>query len=119
MARSTGITAACAALSIQASLDMADPAASPRRPAPAGPAEVCGLRGGLDLPDTRSCPRIGGSVMAEAAGTAGRAPSIVPAVPGRSDRGATAFRPRGRVDVDVRTDTPFGPARAFVSVETR
>lgn len=83
-------------------------AAERRTPTPAMvPSAPACLRHGpgfVEVPGTRTCIRIGGRVRAEAGGGTGRV--------SRDD--IAAPRASGRVSVDTRTDTDYGPVRTFV-----
>ena len=73
--------------------------------------------GGLALPGTTTCLRLGGVVRAEAATRA--APAIVaPAPDGGRGRSVATLRAGARVDLDARTPTPYGPLRAYMAVRT-
>ncbi len=78
-------------------------------------AAPCGA-GELVLPGTATCLRLGGVVRAEAAAGRAAAP-IVPAAREGGQRSA-ALRAGGRVDLDARTPTAYGPLRAYVAVGT-
>lgn len=97
----------------------AEPVASPARSAGA-----CGRAGGgLLLPGSDICVRLGGAVRTEAAARSttstatsaltGGSVATFPASPR-----ASRLRALGRVDLDARTETAAGPFRAFVSVKT-
>ena len=90
--------------------------------APALPVIDCGrLNTAFALPGSATCVRVGGSVWAGA--TLGRAtPLAVSPVP-PADRivgpGRIALSPtrlKSRLSFDARTDTAYGPIRAYVSI---
>ena len=93
--------------------------------APALPVTDCGrLDGSFAFPGSASCVRFGGSVWAGA--TLGRAAplALAPTLPaGRVvEAGKTALsspRLQARLSVDARTETVYGPIRAYVSIRTR
>ena len=93
--------------------------------APELPVTDCGShRASFALSGSASCVSVGGSVWAGA--TLGRAaPLAMPPVPptGRIvEPGKIALpptRPQARLSVDARTDTAYGPIRAYVSIRAR
>jgi hypothetical protein len=78
------------------------------RPRPEDRARSCPRHGPgfVEIPGTTSCVRIGGRVQAEA----GSSPRRL----NRDD--IVGLRASGRVSADARSDTAYGPLRAFVRV---
>lgn len=93
-------------------------------PAP-GSMATCGAVGrGVLLPGTDTCLRVGGEVWADV--TAGPAAALqlapVPAAPLPAPvhrSAAVSLRPEGRLSVDARTETAYGPMRVYLSVKSR
>jgi len=87
------------------SLALADPAAAEMRPAPGSrcPPGFAGLQ------NSDTCVRVSGRVRAD--GVAGS--------PSRRSSDAFATQAGGRVQLDVRTRTEYGPLRAVFRVENR
>jgi hypothetical protein len=102
-----------------------------RKSAPVDYVRVCDAYGGgfFYIPGTDTCLRVGGYVRAEYAyvstggivfapnGVVGKAASAsnAPFVPGRNED-TTGFMARGRVNLDARTQTPWGTVRTFIGI---
>ena len=76
------------------------------------------------LPGSASCVRVGGSVWAAATFARVTPMAVTPAPPaGRVVEGRSIARSsqrlQARVSFDARTETPYGPIRAYVSVRAR
>lgn len=85
---------------------ISEPAAAVDRPVPVEPVRACPREGPgfIMLPGTTTCVRIAGRVSAQATAASRRV--------SRDDivgLGAT-----GRVSLDARSDTPYGPVRGYV-----
>ena len=65
--------------------------------------------GFIEIPGTSTCIRIGGRVRSEYGASARRV----------SRHDIAGFGASGRVSVDSRTDTAYGPVRTFVRVKVR
>ena len=92
--------------------------------APALPNDCGRLDASFALPGSASCVRFGGSVWASAS-FARATPMVVPPAPpaGRGvEAGRVALssqRLQARLSFDARTDTSYGPVRAYVSIRAR
>lgn len=88
-------------------LAAASPALAAER-VPSEPARPCPRHGPgfVEVPGTSTCIRIAGRARSDYVATGRRV--------GRDD--VPGFRSSGRVSVDARTDTAYGPVRSFVRV---
>ena len=104
-----------------------------RKAAPVQYVKICDAYGAgfFYIPGTDTCLRVGGLVLAEVAvsntparlnlagvalgiGGAGGAPGLIPGV----SRDAVAWAALGRVELDARTQSPWGTVRSFIRVDS-
>ena len=99
------VRASVASLSVTLALAVGPAGAGERRPV-AEPARSCPQHGPgfVEIPGTSTCIRIGGRARSEYGASTRRVR--------RDDIGG--FRSGAQVSADVRTETDYGPARAFV-----
>ncbi len=106
------VLAAVVALGLPAPLRAAESSLASVKP-------VVGLRdcgnGGMALPGSSTCLRVGGSIRSDATATIGARSGTVH----DGLRSVTRLTSTARVDLDVRTPTEWGPLRAFTSVRLR
>ena len=103
-----------------------------RKAAPVQYVKICDAYGAgfFYIPGTETCLRVGGLVLAELAvsntparlnvaapvaiGGLGAVPGLIPGV----SRDATAWAALGRVELDARTQSPWGTVRSFIRIDS-